>query len=68
MSLKNIIATLTACVTTYSDLERIVGKCVEGGKVKRMRWLINEGEIAELIQRVQAHKLSLTLMLAVLQW
>jgi hypothetical protein len=68
LSLRNIVATLTACVTTYSDLELVVSKCVEAGKVQRMKWMINEGEIVELVQRVQAHKLSLTLMLTILQW
>lgn len=68
VSLRNIVATLTACVTTYSDLERIVGKCLEDGKVKKMKWLINEGDIGELVHRVQGHKSSLTLMLTILQW
>jgi hypothetical protein len=68
VSLRNIVATLTACVITYSDLERVVNKCVDEGKVKRVKWLINEGEIVELVQRAQSHKLSLTLMLTILQW
>ncbi|KAF2825015.1 hypothetical protein CC86DRAFT_50136 [Ophiobolus disseminans] len=67
LSLRNIIATLTACVTTYSDLERIVTSCVIDGKVKTSKWLINESDIMELVQRVQAHKSSLTLMLTILQ-
>lgn len=68
LSLNNIIATLTACVTTYSDLDHVVSKCVERGEVKRMRWLVNEAEITELVGRVQSHKVSLTLMLTILQW
>jgi hypothetical protein len=68
LSLKNIIATLIGCVTTYSDLEIVVGKCVEDEKVKRVRWLINEKDIEDLVLRVQSHKLSLTLMLTILQW
>jgi len=68
LSLRNIIATLTACVTTYSDLEKIVGDCVDAGHVNRVKWLVYEGDIGELVQRVQAHKLSLTLMLTILQW
>jgi hypothetical protein len=67
LSLRNIVATLTACVVTYSDLERVVNKCVDEGKVKRVKWLINEGEIVELVQRAQSHKLSVTLMLTILQ-
>jgi hypothetical protein len=34
LSLRNIIATLTMCVTTYPNLERVVRKCIdEDGKV-----------------------------------
>jgi hypothetical protein len=67
LSLRNIATTLTGCVTTYSDLERVVNKCMVEGKVLRYAWMIEEGEIAELMQRMQAHKLSLTLMLTILQ-
>jgi hypothetical protein len=68
LSLRNIVATLTACVTTYSDLELVVRKCVGAdGEVNRVKWMINESEIGELVQRLQAHKLSLTLMLMILQ-
>lgn len=69
ITLRNIVATLTACVTTYSDLERVVGRCVdEEGKFKRIKWLFNESDIAEVLQRLQGHKSSLTLMLTILQW
>lgn len=68
LSLRNIVATLTACVTTYSDLELVLNKCVDEGKVKKVKWLLNEGDIVALVQRVQAHKLSLMLMLTILQW
>jgi hypothetical protein len=69
LSLNNIIATLTACVTTYSDLDSVVQKCLDKhGSVRRAKWIINETEIVELVQRVQAHKSSLTLMLTILQW
>jgi len=68
VSLRNLIATLTSCAITYSDMEHVIGKCIEGGAVKRVRWVMNEADIGELLQRVQAHKLSLTLMLTILQW
>lgn len=70
LSLRNIVATLTACVKTYSDLEIMVFKCLDDQtrQVKRIKWLINEADINELTQRVQGHKSSLTLMLQVLQW
>jgi len=69
LSLRNIVATLTACVTTYSELEMVVMNCFrEDGQARQVKWAINEGHIVELVQRVQAHKLSLTLMLTILQW
>ncbi|KAH5690376.1 hypothetical protein HBI44_173310 [Parastagonospora nodorum] len=68
LTLRNISATLTACVTTYSDLEDVVSRCVlDGGKVSRPKWVMYEGQIDVLVQRMQAHKLSLTLMLTILQ-
>jgi hypothetical protein len=70
LSLRNIVATLTACVKTYSDLEIMVIKCLDNKtrQVERIKWLINEADINELTQRVQGLKSSLTLMLQVLQW
>jgi hypothetical protein len=68
LSLRNIVATLTACVTTYSDLEHVVGGCVSEGQVKSFKWVMNEGDVGELLGRVQAHKLSLVFMLTILQW
>lgn len=68
LSLRNIVATLTACVTTYSDLERVMQKCVSNGEVWRAMWIFHETEVIDLLQRVQAHKLSLTFMLIILQW
>ncbi|KAJ4347817.1 uncharacterized protein N0V89_009187 [Didymosphaeria variabile] len=67
LSLRNIVATLTACVTTYSDLEHVVKKCVDDGKVKKFKWTMNEGDVGELLGRAQAHKLSLVFMLTILQ-
>jgi hypothetical protein len=68
LSLQNIMATLTACVITYSDLERVVRNCMDGDEVKRLKWVVNESDIGELLQRVQSHKLSLVVMLNILQW
>ncbi|KAF2684199.1 hypothetical protein K458DRAFT_269951, partial [Lentithecium fluviatile CBS 122367] len=67
LSLRNIMTSLTACVTTYSRLERLVGKCVEEGQLKRVKWLLHEREISELAQKVQGEKLNLVFMLTILQ-
>lgn len=69
LSLRNIVATLTACVTTYSELEIVVLKCFrKDEQARQVKWAINETHIMDLVQRVQAHKLSLMLMLTILQW
>ena len=68
INLRNIVATLTACVKTYSDLEFMVNKCMSNGEVKKFKWVINESDIEGLFNRVQAHKLSLVFMLTILQW
>jgi hypothetical protein len=67
VTMRNLQFALAGCVTTYSDLELVVGKCIKQGKVKRIKWLINEGEIEQILQRLQGHKSSLTLMLTILQ-
>ena len=68
LSLRSIVTSLTACVTTYSDLERVVNNCVNNGQVYRVKWIYYEDEIVELVQKVRGHKLSLVLMLSILQW
>jgi hypothetical protein len=69
LSLYNIVTTLTACVTTDSDLESVViNKCMTDGEVRRYKWVYHETKIVEMVQKVQHHKLSLTFMLSILQW
>lgn len=72
LSLRNIVATLTGCVTTYSELEEIVRKCTSNGEVsgviERAKWVFYEHEIDGVVRRLQNHKASLTLMLTTLQW
>jgi hypothetical protein len=64
LSLHNIVATSTACVTTYSDLEFVVRDCVSvNRRMNRMKWLIIGSNVGELKHRLQEHKLSLMLML-----
>jgi hypothetical protein len=54
-------STLTACMVTFSELENVIEKCIGGGNVKKIQWLRREGNIGELLNRMQAHKSSLTL-------
>jgi hypothetical protein len=69
--LEHVLATLTGCVTTYSDLQAIVNKLnvdPNMGTFDKIRWSREESKIAVIVQRLQNHKSSLTLMLTILQW
>jgi len=71
LSLENIVVTITGCVTTYSELEAITKKCSGGqpmGLFNRLEWMLRESDINNIIQKLQNHKSSLTLMLTILQW
>jgi len=72
LSLTEIVATLTGCVTTYSEVERLVVKCTtEGeitGKIESAKWVFYERDIEKVVARLQSHKLSLVFMLNILQW
>ncbi|EQB51669.1 hypothetical protein CGLO_08766 [Colletotrichum gloeosporioides Cg-14] len=68
--LQHVLTTLTGCVTTYSDLQYIVdGLRIDDhmGLVDRAKWMMQESSISVLVQRLQNHKASLTLMLGILQ-
>ena len=67
----NVLATLSGCVATYSELEAVIdGLDVvpELGNFDRVRWSLKESKILALVQRLQNHKASLTLMLTIMQW
>ena len=69
--LQQVVATLTGCVTTYSELEAAIdglGINAEMAVFDRAVWSIQEPRITAIVQRLQNHKISLTLMLAILQW
>jgi hypothetical protein len=59
------------CVITYSELEAIIDSVHGGtdmGAIDRLKWTLKETEVQDIIQRIQNHKISLTLMLSILQW
>jgi hypothetical protein len=69
--LEHVAATLMGCVTTYDELEAIIDNVhgtTEMGAIDRLKWTLKETEIKDIIQRIQNHKISLTLMLSILQW
>lgn len=63
---------LTGSVLTLSELQAAVGAICHGSPIislrDRMKWMMAESNIAQLIQRVRDHKSSLTLLLTLLTW
>lgn len=69
--LEHVAATLIGSVTTYSELEAIIDSVrvdPETGTFDRIRWTDKENDIRDIVQRIQNHRTSLTLMLTILQW
>ncbi|OCL04840.1 hypothetical protein AOQ84DRAFT_367150 [Glonium stellatum] len=68
---EHIIATLTGCLKTYSELEKIVDSLnigLSGMSVfDRVKWTAKEASIRTIVLRLQNHKSSLSLMLSILQ-
>ena len=66
-----VVATLAACVTTFSDLDTFVEGLQNESEMKildRLRWFSKEKDIQAILARLQSHKNSLTLMLNILSW
>nr|RBQ97623.1 hypothetical protein FVER53263_00125 [Fusarium verticillioides] len=68
--LEHVLTTLTGCVTTFSDFQSLMDQLnlsPDMGTIDKMKWARQESNIATIVQRLQNHKSSLTLMLTVLQ-
>ncbi|KAI1121242.1 hypothetical protein F5Y10DRAFT_256717 [Nemania abortiva] len=68
--LDQLLTTLTGCVTTYSDLQFTLDGLninADMGTFDRIKWMRQEGSLNTLVQRLQSHKSSLTLMLTIIQ-
>ncbi|KAF5254451.1 hypothetical protein FANTH_709 [Fusarium anthophilum] len=68
--LEHVLTTLTGCVTTFSDLQSLMDQLnlsPDMRTIDKMKWARQESNIAAIVQRLQNHKSSLTLMLTVLQ-
>jgi hypothetical protein len=69
--LEHVLATLTGCVTTYSDLQSVLdglGTTDRMTVFDRTKWIFYQTRVTTIVQRLQNHKASMTLMLSVLQW
>jgi hypothetical protein len=66
-----VVVTLSACVSTFSELDVIVGTLVSDeklGLMDRLRWATKANAIDECLRDLQTQKSSLTLMLTILTW
>ena len=71
ITLHQLIATLTEAVFTFSELEDLLAPFAascEISIIERARWAMKEETISRIIQRLQRHKSSLSLMLNIVQW
>lgn len=69
--LDQLLTTLTGCVTTYSDLQLLLDSLnvsEDMGVFDRVKWMMQEDKLNILLQRLQSHKSSMTLMLTIFQW
>ena len=69
--LEHVLTTLTGCVLTFSELQSTLSRLSidsNMGTYDRMKWIRQQPRIGALVQRLQNHKSSLTLILTILQW
>lgn len=64
----HIVAIVSGCVMTFSELEKVLDglKTADLGAIDSIRWARKDTEIMTIIQRLQNHKASLSLMLNIL--
>ena len=69
--LEHLVATLTGCLITYSELDAIINGLNIGSSGMSVfdcvKWTLKEASINTIVQRLQNHKSSLNLMLSILQ-
>lgn len=68
---EQVVITLSACVSTFSELDVFVDTLNTDqsmGLLDRIRWATKASTIKELLDRLEAHKASLTLMTTILTW
>jgi len=80
ISLHHLLATLSSCVLVCSGVDKYVSRVAgivdpsgpagkAGSVLARVQWVAwKEVEVADIIEDLQRHKLSLNLMLSITQW
>ena len=68
LRMDHIVTILSGCVMTFSELEKILDDLTTGrlGVYDCMKWAQKETEMGTILQRLQNHKASLSLMLNIL--
>lgn len=68
LQVDHVLAIVTGCVATFSELEETLGRVkMEGMDIlDRIKWARKESGIMAIVQRLQTHKASLSLMLNIL--
>ena len=67
VQVEQVVATLTGCVSTISELEVLLDELKSGPMniLDRLKWAKKAPVMNEMVKRLQSHKLSLSLMLAI---
>ena len=71
LMVEQLVVTLTHCVLTMSELDKVLDSLKINRAFtarSRLRWMRDEKNIAELLARLQASKISLNLMMTTLTW
>ena len=68
LQVDHIVVIITGCVSTFSELESLLDglKSEKMDLLDRFKWISRAPKIASILERLKAHKISLTLMLTVL--
>ena len=68
VKVEKVVTVVSSCVLTFSELEKLLDELKTGSLdvLDRLRWARKESAIADLIQRLQNHKASLSLVLSIL--
>ncbi|KAL6717298.1 hypothetical protein ACLMJK_005213 [Lecanora helva] len=68
LQVDQVVVILSGCVMTFSELERLLDEMKAGhmSVLDRMKWARKEREVLGLVQRLQSHKASLSLILNIL--
>jgi hypothetical protein len=71
IQLDQLVATLTESVLTFSELEALVKPLATGSRtsiLERIKWGWKEDTVSGIMQRLERHKSSFSLMLNIAQW